>query len=319
MCLGLRCLHGLDGGSCYGMPRELVRGLPHMVAPGTLTCHPETRELRRTAMAPEYDAASCIHVLGPMLRLMLTVERFCGGTGDRTARSYGTAARGMGVYGGGGRNAAALAGSAGVGAGGKAAGPGEQGDGHGGREVRWPCAGSKAARDISRRVVAWAVGLARGWVADEERVQRAGGGGASGRGCNPWATLNSEKDMLTRAKESIGQLTVQAVKVYRSTLEEVGAGGGAAAGAGGGGKGGAGEEAACSVGGQRREGKGREQQQQQQQALLAEWYGLACSAASHAVHWPTGDNAVGDLAELMALGLPPLTHTGERGDTRAPR
>ncbi len=321
-CLGLRCLHALDGGSCYGMPRELVAGLPHMVAPGTFRCDKETGEVRRTALTPVQEAVSCIQVLGPMVRFLEPVERHDGGALGRTARMYGGEARGTKVYGGSG-----TAGAVGVRAPTGSAQGGEV-DG-GGREVRWPCVGPKAARDISRRVVGWAMGVARGWVAEEEQVRSAGSAGASSGGGIPWATLGvmgavyqrgGGSDTTPLAKGTLAPLTLRALRLYHSTLGEAGAGAAAAAAALGGSEGGV---ASAGGHGQQRQrgGEGREQQQQQhlgveeqeqeQQALLAEWYGLACSVASYAMHWPTGDEVGCDLAQLMGLGLPQLTQRGE--------
>ncbi len=324
-CLGLRCLHGLDGGSCYGMPRELVRGLPTMVAPGTLTYDTTTNGLRRTAMTPLQRTVSCIQMLGTMVRQLEPV--------GRTIHAYGTWERGTKVHAGGSASGLTpLPGDGRAMGKGPLAGSGSFASQAGAGEGRWPVVGPKAARDISRRVVGWAVGLARGWVAEEERRRRAGGGGGGGRGgggggggrgggYDAMAVLGllgtgfqedgDEAGALSLARCTVGPLTVQALRVYRSALEEAGAGAGAGMAAAGGAEGGA-----CGRGGQgrRRQGRqeeGREQEQQQQQrALLAEWYGLACGAVQYAMCWPTEDDAGHDLAQLMVLGLPLLTHTG---------
>ncbi len=275
MCLGLRCLHDLDGGSCYGMPPELVRGLPTMVAPGSLTYYDrETMELGRAAMAPVRMAAGRIQVLRDLVQVLEPVRR--------TGRRYGTGARGTEVYGSG---AVGLASAAGAGAGAAGKGlsaavsgraSGQAGTGLG----RWPVVGPKSARDISRRVVGWAVGVARGWAAEEERRRRTGGGGGRGGGHNPWATLgvvgpawfeqDSEEHVLLRGKSMVGPLTMQALKVYRSTLEEAGAGSGAAdrvEGEGGG------EREVSSARGQerRRQVNGGRQNHKQQQQRQQQW------------------------------------------------
>lgn len=57
--------------------------------------------------------------------------------------------------------------------------------------------------------------------------------------------------------------------------------------------------------------EGAEQEGEQQQVLLAaEWYGLACGAASYAMRWTVRENVSGILAKLMALELPHLSEEG---------
>ncbi len=325
-CLGLRCLHDLDGGSCYGMPPELVRGLPVMVAPGTLTYDKEAGELDRPALTPVKMAASRIQVLRDLVRVLEPV--------GRTARAHGTGARGTEVYGSGAVGPPSSAAGARAGAAGK--GPSAAVSGRAAGEVdagvgQWPVVGPKAARDISRRVVGWAVGVACGWVAEEERRRRAGGGAGGGGGLSPWGTLrmggpaglqhDDDEHVLMMGKCMVGPLTVQALGVFRRTLGDGGVAGeqqekqqaleGREAGVGKGGVGGSTGHGCQRLG--RVEGREEQQQQhqrQQEQVLLAEWYGMACGVVQYALRWSTGDNAGCDLAELMALGLPQLTRTG---------
>lgn len=177
-------------------------------------------------------------------------------------------------------------------------------------EGRWPVVGPKAARGISRRVVVWAVGVARGWAAEEEWRRGAAGGGGNGVRHHPWATLgmagspasaqDNEEHVLSLGKSLVGPLTVQALRVYRGTLDEVGAGMAATAG----GDGGEREGEACGGGG----GGRRQQGQDEGRELLVQWYRLACDVVHHAMHWPCArDVGGGNLVELLALGLPHLS------------
>ncbi len=290
-CLGLRCLHDLDGGSCYGMPRELVAGLPHMVAPGGASRkQPNVDEFTRVSFGPLQATTGRIQTLACMAELVWNALTPWG--------------RGRGSPGGpsGGEAEA------------------REGCGAGGMEGDWPVVGPRAARDIARRLVGWVVGVARGWAADEERRAREGGDGGGARrpaaGGVRQGSLGAEaQDLTWLGHETVAVLAVQAVKLDFLAQGCDCGDGGSRAGAGV-------EVARAGVKQQQRqqweeaeelkEDEKEEEGEQQQELLLlaAEWYGLACSAASHALRWTVREDLRADLAGLMALRLPNIRDLG---------
>ncbi len=211
-CLGLRCLHDLDNGSCYGMPGELVRGLPAMVAPdrGNRT-NPNIDEFERGALDLVRAACYRIETLACMVGLLklALAPRRCGKGFQRVPSGEGVwASR---VHGNGGRSSSSR--------------PDQERAGVGAvEEGAWPVAGPGAARDIARRAVGWAVGVARGWAVEEERRAQVVATGGVRRGSAGvqlhYAALagDEEQNLLGIGHQTVAVLAVQAVQLHYIAL-----------------------------------------------------------------------------------------------------